>query len=126
MFYLWLCVVSHFQILKEVSALGLGSDLEHVKPFHNEDPDSVLITEDYPTNYDDNDDNDGLVDKDKEEVVDAEADNDNNDKEYDPIKTHKSSRPNSAAVAPESGAGAVPADPAQYQPPPMDVEDVLT
>ena len=84
MFYLWLCVVSHFQILREVSALGL-SDLEHVKPFKNEpDTESVMYTEEYPTSYD----------KDKEDVIDE----DDLNHEYDPVKEHNNSRPNSANV----------------------------
>ncbi len=41
-FYLWLCVVSHFQILREVSKLCEG--LEHVQPFTNTSEDSVVDT----------------------------------------------------------------------------------
>ena len=47
--------MSHFQLLRELSALGLN-DMEHVKPFKNE-PDSedggdtVLYTDEYPTSY---------------------------------------------------------------------------
>lgn len=44
---MWLCVVSHFQLLREVAKLGI-SNMEHVQPFENED-DSVAIDEDYPT-----------------------------------------------------------------------------
>lgn len=35
--YVWLCVVSYFQALREVSKLGLNKDMEHVVPFENED-----------------------------------------------------------------------------------------
>ena len=42
LFYVWLCVVSHFQILREVSKLGLDN-LDNVKPFHNEYDDSMLF-----------------------------------------------------------------------------------
>lgn len=41
LFYLWLCVVSHFQILREVSKLGLGN-MDNVHKFVNEDSESVM------------------------------------------------------------------------------------
>lgn len=50
LFYVWLCVVSHFQLLRELDKLGLSS-LEHVEPFHNEDGDTTMDEndDDYPT-----------------------------------------------------------------------------
>merc|ERR1712037_1017447 len=41
-FYCWLCVVSHFQILREVAQLGLDS-IENVRPFKNEDDDDASM-----------------------------------------------------------------------------------
>lgn len=38
LFYCWLCVVSHFQVLREVAQLGLDN-IENVQPFKNEDDD---------------------------------------------------------------------------------------
>jgi len=111
LFYLWLCVVSHFQILREVSALGL-SDLEHVKPFTNEpDNDSMLYTEEYPTSYNDQK-------EDKESVLDVDDDEALNH-EYDPVKEHVNSRPASANVV----APAPP--PVEYNAPDVDIGDAV-
>ena len=47
LFYLWLCVVSHFQILREVEKLGIGK-MDNVQKFTNEDSSSIM--DDYQTN----------------------------------------------------------------------------
>merc|ERR1719219_138676 len=46
LFYCWLCVVSHFQILREVAQLGLDS-IENVQPFKNEDDDDDMMAAGY-------------------------------------------------------------------------------
>jgi len=46
LFYCWLAVVSHFQILREVAQLGLDS-IENVQPFKNEDDDDDMMAAGY-------------------------------------------------------------------------------
>ena len=46
LFYCWLCVVSHFQVLREVAQLGLDN-IENVQPFKNEDDDDSMMAAGY-------------------------------------------------------------------------------
>lgn len=81
LFYLWLCVVSHFQILREVSALGL-TNMEHVQPFHNEfDDQSVEETHQEVDEYEEEneEDDDNKDDSDDDDESDDDSDDDDED-----------------------------------------------
>jgi len=84
-FYVWLCVVSHFQTIKEISDLGLldKGDSGDVLPFVHEDGYSNSSTVNSTVNMRDDDD-DEYDDKedadDKDELESINSDDDDDDK----------------------------------------------
>ena len=82
-FYVWLCVVSHFQTLKEITDLGLLDKGANgtVLPFVNEDGDgySNPSTVNSTVNMRDNDDENADDNKDELESVTDEDGNDKKD-----------------------------------------------
>jgi len=108
-FYVWLCVVSHFQTIKEISDLGLlgkGGN-EAVLPFHqdqdgdgfsNKTADSTVNMRDDEDNEDGNDD-DSENDSDEKEELESISDDENRDdkKDDDPEDPKEDNRPKSSA-----------------------------
>jgi len=103
-FYVWLCVVSHFQTIKEITDLGLldkGAS-GAVLPFVNEDgdgysnktADSTVNMRDDEDNDDDGDGDDDDKDDEKEEL---ESISDDDKKDDDPEDPKEDNRPKSSA-----------------------------
>jgi len=103
-FYVWLCVVSHFQTIKEITDLGLldkGAS-GAVLPFVNEDgdgysnktADSTVNIRDDEDNDDDGDGDDDDKDDEKEEL---ESISDDDKKDDDPEDPKEDNRPKSSA-----------------------------
>ena len=108
-FYVWLCVVSHFQTIKEISDLGLlgkgdnGAVLPFVQDpdgdgFSNKTADSTVNMRDDEDNNDENDD-DSENDNDEKEELESISDDDNQDdkKNDDPEDPKEDNRPKSSA-----------------------------
>merc|ERR1712150_423980 len=103
-FYVWLCVVSHFQTIKEITDLGLldkGAS-GAVLPFVAEDGDAFSNkTADSTVNMRDDGDNDGNDDEnedgDDKEELESISDDENKDdkKDDDPENPKEDNRPKS-------------------------------
>lgn len=80
LFYCWLCVVSHFQVLREVAQLGLDN-IENVQPFKNEDDDDSMMAAGYVGDDGYGEKNEALVEDDevKEDKDLEEGDQDGED-----------------------------------------------
>jgi len=103
-FYVWLCVVSHFQTIKEITDLGLldkGAS-GAVLPFVNEDGDGYSNkTADSTVNMRDDEDNDDEGDGDEDDKDDEkeelESISDDDKKDDDPEDPKEDNRPKSSA-----------------------------
>jgi len=103
-FYVWLCVVSHFQTIKEITDLGLldkGAS-GAVLPFVNEDGDGYSNkTADSTVNMRDDEDNDddgeGDDDDKDDEKEELESISDDDKKDDDPEDPKEDNRPKSSA-----------------------------
>merc|ERR1712156_354546 len=103
-FYVWLCVVSHFQTIKEISDLGLldkGAS-GAVLPFVNEDGDGYSNkTADSTVNMRDDEDNDDEGDGDDDDKDDEkeelESISDDDKKDDDPEDPKEDNRPKSSS-----------------------------
>jgi len=103
-FYVWLCVVSHFQTIKEITDLGLldkGAS-GAVLPFVNEDGDGYSNkTADSTVNMRDDEDNDDEGDGDDDDKDDEkeelESISDDDKKDDDPEDPKEDNRPKSSA-----------------------------
>merc|ERR1711997_429627 len=109
-FYVWLCVVSHFQTLKEISDLGLlgkGDNNGAVLPFHqdqdgdgfsNKTADSTVNMRDDEDNDDGNDD-DSENESDEKDELERISDDENRDgkKDDDPEDPKEDNRPKLSA-----------------------------
>lgn len=90
-FYVWLCVVSHFQTIKEIAYLGLldKGDSGAVLPFVNDDGYSHSSTVNSTVNMRDDDDDEYKEtpdDDDKDELESINSDDDKDDKKDDDKK----------------------------------------
>merc|ERR1712066_691232 len=75
LFYCWLCVVSHFQVLREVAQLGLDN-IENVQPFKNEDDDASMMAAGYVGDDGYGEKNEALVEDDEEAKEEPKGDKD--------------------------------------------------
>merc|ERR1719219_2887006 len=75
LFYCWLCVVSHFQVLREVAQLGLDN-IENVQPFKNEDDDASMMAAGYVGDDGYGEKNQALVEDDEETTEEPKGDED--------------------------------------------------